>query len=398
MLAIPIMTNLDRGSEYGPEEMGKKLHEAVLRFDSFHMKEIDEIRRLIKDGNLPNLTYEQARHCADWTGDALLVDGKSYFMHGKEAAVVLEMAKNLGADAVLKELDEAERKVVEVKKIIENDKAKRSSEQRTDTQVTTTESEDSLSEAATPKLGEKIRDTAKAFFQKAQRQGQEIFERKFDDPVKELKRQFDIVTQEQYAKAAGMELKEYRVIFEPLKARIQEIAEIQKEMPEGHLPFVIVISDELISVEKQMALTEIYVDSGDKKTYRNGYTSLIPEAIKEFKPFNVNVPDEKAYLALDIEIGKDTLNESPDEAIEKIKGLGRSPLTLEEGVALLTHHPEVFNFKDKSSAWMPGSRRGDREIPRIMPQGGGAKLSSGQSTESDRYFGSPSCKSRIAGV
>lgn len=45
---------------------------------------------------------------------------------------------------------------------------------------------------------------------------------------------------------------------------------------------------------------------------------------------------------LDVERGAGTRNVAPDEAYGMLAEADRSPLTIAEGIALLTHHPEFL--------------------------------------------------------
>ena len=131
------------------------------------------------------------------------------------------------------------------------------------------------------------------------------------------------------------------------------------------------------------------IELEDKK----GYTSMSADEIKNFKPIEgVKIPNGKAYLAVDIETGKTSLGKTPDEAIKKIKSEDRSPLTLEEGVALVTHHPEIL--KD-NYIWMPGSRRGGDGVARLWLVEGKPGLDWGWANGSGAKWGSASCGSRV---
>ena len=155
-------------------------------------------------------------------------------------------------------------------------------------------------------------------------------------------------------------------------------------MKEGHIPFIIVVKNEVIAGEKAMPLVEL---EGKK-----GYTYPDEDGIKGFEPFGVEAPNGKAYLAVDIETGKTTLGETPDEAIKKIKSDDRSPLTLEEGVALVTHHPEAL--KD-NHVFMPGSRHGPDEVASLWLGEGRPRLGWNLSDSSRSKWGSASCGSRV---
>src|SRR3989338_4548897 len=213
-----------------------------------------------------------------------------------------------------------------------------------------------------------------------------VVESKYHEKLlKEFERQVETITGKEYAEAAGMKPDEYRKMFEPLKERIQEIAGREKEMKEGHIPLVIVIKNDVIGGEKAMPLIELE----DK----NGYTTMSADEIKGFKPIEgVKIPNGKAYLAIDIETGKTTLGKTSDKAIKKIKSEDRSPLTLEEDVALTTHHPEIL--KD-NYVCAPGSRHGDDRVAGLWLLVGKPRLGRGWASSSSAEWGSASCGSRV---
>src|SRR3989338_8476879 len=125
--------------------------------------------------------------------------------------------------------------------------------------------------------------------------------------------------------------------------------------------------------KKAMPLIELE----DKKDY----TTMSADEIKGFKHIeSVKIPNGKAYLAIDIETGKTTLGKTPDEAIKKIKSEDRSPLTLEEGVALITHHPEIL--KD-NYVWAPASRHGGGMVAVLWLSEGKPRLGWGWASSSN---------------
>ena len=70
---------------------------------------------------------------------------------------------------------------------------------------------------------------------------------------------------------------------------------------------------------------------------------------------------------MDIERGEEFCNVRPEEATATIRSRGRSPLTIDEGIALVTQVPEVL---EKNKCFMlAGSRRtalpGDRRVPAL---------------------------------
>jgi hypothetical protein len=203
--------------------------------------------------------------------------------------------------------------------------------------------------------------------------------------LKEFERQVATLSKREYSEAAKMKPDEFAKLFEPLKEHIREIAQREKETKEeGHIPFIIVIKNDVIGGEKAMPLIEL---EGKK-----GYTGMSADDIKGFKPYEVKLPEGNAYLAIDIETGKTTLGKTPDEAIKQIKKDNRSALTVEEAVALITHHPEIL--KDHY-VWASGSRHGGGKVANVWLFEGKPELCWDSSDGSSSKWGSASCGSRV---
>ena len=86
------------------------------------------------------------------------------------------------------------------------------------------------------------------------------------------------------------------------------------------------------------------------------------QGLAPYRPIEqVELPHPAAYLLLDMERGEEFLNVRPEEALPVVLGRGRTPLTIEEGIAVVTHAPQVL---EKNRCFMlSGSRRGDRRVP-----------------------------------
>ncbi|MEK7516363.1 MAG: DUF5701 family protein, partial [Patescibacteria group bacterium] len=79
---------------------------------------------------------------------------------------------------------------------------------------------------------------------------------------------------------------------------------------------------------------------------KRGFTTL---DLSEFKTAEgVEIPESLAYLIVDVENGKAMLGITPDKAIKQFKKEERSPLTAEEGVAIVTQYPEILKDHDLS--------------------------------------------------
>ncbi|MDD5702956.1 MAG: DUF5701 family protein, partial [Dehalococcoidales bacterium] len=84
-----------------------------------------------------------------------------------------------------------------------------------------------------------------------------------------------------------------------------------------------------MATEKAMLLVE--------REGKAGIIRMYPVKPESFKPIvGVHLPNPMAYLLVDIERGKDTNNIVPSDALKIIQKRNRSPLTIDEGVAILT--------------------------------------------------------------
>ena len=77
----------------------------------------------------------------------------------------------------------------------------------------------------------------------------------------------------------------------------------------------------------------------------------------------LDVPTGPAYLLLDVDRGEEFCGVRPEDALPVIRSRGRTPLTIDEGIAVVTHCPELL---EKNKCFMlSGSRRHDRRVPAL---------------------------------
>lgn len=121
---------------------------------------------------------------------------------------------------------------------------------------------------------------------------------------------------------------------------------------------------------------------------------LEPEELDGFVPIAaVELPDAPAYLAVDVDLGSDSRNVRPEEALRSILQAGRSPLTLDEGIALVLQQPDVI-----ATNWgfsMAGSRRGDQRVPALWISEGRPKLGWCWDRNPHTWLGTASCAGRV---
>jgi hypothetical protein len=84
------------------------------------------------------------------------------------------------------------------------------------------------------------------------------------------------------------------------------------------------------------------------------------------------VPAGDAYLIVDVDRGAEFRDLPPDAALPVIVERGRSPLTVDEGVAVVTHFPGALEKNHCFS--LAGSRCGDRRVPAVWISQGAPML------------------------
>lgn len=163
-----------------------------------------------------------------------------------------------------------------------------------------------------------------------------------------------------YAALAGLSEADFRATLAPLEERFPAAAGAPVDAAAGRVPWVLVVTRELVPPEPRVPLLRLaggrtpgVVDrnhgEGDLATY-----DPLPELL---------VPAAAAYLLLDVERGEEFCGVRPEDALPVIRGRGRTPLTIDEGIALVTQAPELLV---KNRCFMlSGSRRDDRRVPAL---------------------------------
>jgi hypothetical protein len=107
----------------------------------------------------------------------------------------------------------------------------------------------------------------------------------------------------------------------------------------------------------------------------------------------VELPDAPAYLAVDVDLGLESRNVRPEDALRDILAAGRSPLTIDEGIALVLQQPESIDRNFGFS--MAGSRRGDQRVPAFWISDGRPKLGWCWDRNPHTWLGTASCARRV---
>lgn len=189
---------------------------------------------------------------------------------------------------------------------------------------------------------------------------------------------------------AGQTDEQFRALVAPLAERAAALpwddAHL-RERPPARIPFVLVVTPELLPAGRAARLIE-------RRGRSAIVTMLSDDDLDAFGPIEqVALPPGGAYLLVDVDTGAATRNDPPDRALPLILAEGRSPLTIEEGLALVTHHPEAVATNAGFS--LLGSRRGDRRVTAMWISRGSPKLGWCFAGVPHTWLGSASCAARI---
>ncbi|MFQ6171226.1 DUF5701 family protein [Oryzobacter sp. R7] len=172
-----------------------------------------------------------------------------------------------------------------------------------------------------------------------------------------------------YPALAGLTEQAFTDRLEPLRDAAARLPDLPADTPPGHTPLVLVVTRELVDPERTVPLLRLTGGRKEGILDRNhGEQGLAPyRAIEQ-----VALPDPGAYLLLDVDRGEEFLGVRPEEALPVILGRRRTPLTIEEGIAAVTHVPALL---ERNRCFMlSGSRRGDRRVPALWISERAAKL------------------------
>lgn len=209
------------------------------------------------------------------------------------------------------------------------------------------------------------------------------------DLYKEFGRQLGNLIDKGYPKIAKLNVEAFREKAASLRSKLESLQLSDVDLDNGSLPFVIVVKGDLVPTEKMMEFVE--------KDGKNGVTILRPHTSENFKTIEeIDVPDEDMYLLVNIDRGKENINLPPNEALKLIKNAGRSPLTIDEGVAIVTQFPE-FLIKNNCFSLLASRTGTDKRVPAIWINGKKEpNLGWCWDGNPHTWLGSASCVKRVA--
>jgi len=161
---------------------------------------------------------------------------------------------------------------------------------------------------------------------------------------------------------------------------------VVEEAETGGIPSVLVPAREALSAGDAIRRVE--------REGKRALSMLDDEELARFVPIEgIELPAGPAYRLLDVDTGHEYRNVTPDDALVAIRAAGRSPLTIEEGIAVVTHHPETIAPNDGWS--LLASRCGDRRVGALWISKGAPKLGWCWAGNPHTWLGSASCAARV---
>lgn len=148
---------------------------------------------------------------------------------------------------------------------------------------------------------------------------------------------------------------------------------------------LLVPTHELVSPESLIARTSI--------NRMAGFTTMPPRDIASFLPQDgFQPPEGPFYLVVDPHTGTAYVNREPDVARKLIDSDERLPLTLEEGLAIATQHPDWLMKKNGFN--LLGSRSADGRVPSIWMSQNSPRLGAVWPNSRHTWLGNAYCSAR----
>ena len=185
---------------------------------------------------------------------------------------------------------------------------------------------------------------------------------------------------------AGWSARRFRDTVDPLREAALR-AEAEADPERGTLPALLVVTGAWVPLETAMADV---VRKG-----RPGRVEMPPTTPADYVVIDeVRVPQAPAYLLLDVDTGADLQDVRPEDALIALRGRGRTPLTIDEGVALLVQSPSILAERNAYSllaSRQPGSQR----VPAIWTSFKAPRLGWCWDRNPHTWLGSASASGRV---
>jgi hypothetical protein len=204
------------------------------------------------------------------------------------------------------------------------------------------------------------------------------------DAAAEFDRQVDTLLALDYPALAGLPAADFAAVLAPLRAAAVSCGGAAPTP--DRVAFLVVVPAKLVPTAAAMPRTALHGKPG-------GVSRLIPD-VERFLPTELApAPATEPYLLVDVDRGAEFRNWTPDAAVGVLAGRGRSPLTVDEGVALVTLAPATLE-KNRCFS-LAGSRCGDRRVPALWISKGAPVLGWCWAGNPHSWLGVASCAGRV---
>jgi hypothetical protein len=176
----------------------------------------------------------------------------------------------------------------------------------------------------------------------------------------EFDRQVRAMLDADYPARTGHSTAELMAVVEPLRSKAHEVSVASSVRTPEHLPWAIVLTEQVVSVERLVAALRLPGGTRPGVVDRN----YGEESPADYEPLpNLDVPSAPAYLLVDVDRGDEFRGVRPRDAVPTIAARGRTPLTIAEGVAFALLNPESL---ERNHCYMlAGSRRSHKRVPAL---------------------------------
>ena len=183
-------------------------------------------------------------------------------------------------------------------------------------------------------------------------------------------------------------------MVEPLRDKAEAIT--GEATPAG-APYVLVVTRDLVRPERSVPLLRLSDSSGTGTKPGRIDRNHGEGGLAGYHPVEDCEPPGAAYLLLEVERGEEFCDVRPEDATRTIRERGRTPLTIDEGIALVTQVPQAL---EKNKCFMlAGSRRaassGDRRVPALWISERAPKLGWCWDGNPHTWLGSASAAARV---
>jgi len=174
------------------------------------------------------------------------------------------------------------------------------------------------------------------------------------DPRAELDRQVEVYVALGVADLTGLSAQALADAVGPLRAALPDPGAPRGATdPADHVPFVLVLDVDPNDAAPAM-----------RRGARRGVSVIGRDEAGTYLPIDGVVPPAgPAYLLTDVDTGSEFCGVRPSDALVAIRGRGRTPLTMTEGVALTIVRPDVLRPNRCYS--LLGSRPGNQRVPAV---------------------------------